>query len=92
MTDSSTNTKQAYKPDGHGRTDEQIRADIHEALRNQRGGQASGAEALSISVGDGIVTLRGQVESEAEQHRIADLVRAIPSVRELRDQLHIHPD
>lgn len=73
-----------YAPDGHGRTDEQIRADVHEALRGEADQPPAG---VSVSVGDGIVTLSGQIEDAGERRRLAELVRAVPSVKDVRDQL-----
>lgn len=75
-----------YEPEGHGRTDEQIRADIHEALF---GKDAPDDAKLSVSVGDGLVTLGGQVESEAECKRIVERVRSIPSVKDVRNELRV---
>jgi len=75
-----------YSPEGQGRTDEQIRADVHEALRGEDGEDTS---SLSISVGDGIVTLSGRVDSASEQQRLTELVKAVPSVKDVRDQLEV---
>jgi osmotically-inducible protein OsmY len=75
-----------YSPDGHGRTDEQIRADVHDALRD-KGGEL--ADSLSVSVGDGVVTLSGKVTSESDQQRLTELVRGIPSVKDLRIELDV---
>jgi len=69
-----------YVPDGDGRTDEQIRADVHEALSAQ-GGAESGA--LSIDVKDGLVTLGGVGEGSARTELI-ERIRALPSVRDVR--------
>src|SRR4051812_33657121 len=73
-----------YAPEGHGRTDEQIRADVHEALRGEADKDPAG---VSVSVGDGIVTLRGQIADEGERRRLAELVRAVPSVKDVKDEL-----
>jgi osmotically-inducible protein OsmY len=75
-----------YTPDGHGRTDEQIRADVHAALTGSAGAPAHG---IAVSVGDGIVTLSGTVSSEEERSRLVEQVRAIPSVKDLRDQTRV---
>jgi len=75
-----------YKPEGHGRTDEQIRNDVQQALVGEDGKQTTG---LSVSVGDGIVTLGGRVESQDEQRRLTELVRGVPSVKEVRDELKV---
>jgi osmotically-inducible protein OsmY len=42
---------------------------------------------LSIQVGDGIVTLRGQVPNIVELSNLAQAIRAIPLVHELRSHL-----
>ena len=72
-----------YVPEGQGRTDEQIRADVHQALLSENGSKTS---SMSISVQDGIVTLAGSVDSDSEQQRLTELVRAVPSVKDVRDQ------
>jgi osmotically-inducible protein OsmY len=73
-----------YSPDGRGRTDEQIRADVHEVLR---GGGQTAPEGVSISVGDGIVTLSGRVSDSSERQRLTELVRSVASVKDVKDQL-----
>ena len=75
-----------YAPEGHGRTDEQIRADVHQALL---GLGSEPASKLSISVQDGVITLDGQVQSQDEQQQITQLIRGVPSVKDLRDQLKV---
>jgi osmotically-inducible protein OsmY len=75
-----------YRPEGRGQTDEQIRADIHEAMRGESGDNTT---AFSVSVADGIVTLSGGVRTAGEQRRLIDLVRAVPSVKEVRDQTRV---
>ena len=88
--DSATNTANAgksndpYVPEGHGRTDEQIRADVHELLTQK---EAQSVDGLSLSVRDGIVTLEGDVQSQADRQRVCDLIRAIPSVKRVEDEL-----
>jgi osmotically-inducible protein OsmY len=71
-----------YVPEGQGRTDEQIRADVHEALR---GAEGSDTSSLSVNVQDGIVTLGGKI-SQAEHAQVLELVRGVPSVKDVRDQ------
>jgi osmotically-inducible protein OsmY len=75
-----------YTPDGHGRTDEQIRADVHGVLERDPGASASG---LALTVGDGIVTLSGSFRSEEERSQTIAAIRGIPSVKDLRDQTRI---
>ncbi|MDB4973238.1 MAG: hypothetical protein JWN48_1579 [Myxococcaceae bacterium] len=74
----------SYSPSGQGRTDEQIRADVHAALTGVDGQKE---QTLSVSVQDGIVTLSGRVKSRDLQQKVLEQVRAVPSVSEVRDQL-----
>jgi osmotically-inducible protein OsmY len=72
-----------YVPEGHGRTDEQIRADVHDALSAQSGFDAA---ALSINVQDGLVTLSGKLSNGTTSKDLVERIRAVPSVREVRDE------
>jgi len=74
---------ESYAPSGHGRTDEQIRADVHAALSATDAGQPS---SLRVTVLDGIVTLSGEVGDASKRSRICEKIRGVPSVREVRDQ------
>jgi hypothetical protein len=74
----------SYIPRGEGRTDEQIRADIHQKLAQESGEHTRG---LSIEVAGGTVTLRGGASTAAERQRIVALVRSVPSVRDVYDQM-----
>jgi hypothetical protein len=69
---------------GHTHSDEQIRTHIQQRLLRERAPRASN---LLVSVGQGVVTLRGEVDDEAERKRLTDLVRGVSSVRELHDEL-----
>jgi len=71
---------------GHAHTDAQIGKDVQKRLLGQ---PAPRAGRLLVSVGDGVVTLSGEVDSEAERRRLTDLVRSVPSVREVRDELSV---
>jgi osmotically-inducible protein OsmY len=73
-----------YVADGKGRTDEQIRADVHAAISAGGGG---GAQTLSVSVQDGVVTLEGKLAGDAAQQQVLEKVRSVPSVREVLNQL-----
>lgn len=68
-----------YVPEGEGKTDEQIRADIHAAISDEQG--------VSVSVQDGIVTLSGKLAGNTAQEKLLEQVRAVPSVKEVRSQL-----
>jgi hypothetical protein len=76
---------QAKKRDGHGSSDEQIRSDLQQRLTME----GTRGSRLLISIGDGIVTLKGEVTSPAEQRRLVEIVRRVPSVREVREELRI---
>jgi osmotically-inducible protein OsmY len=81
-TDAQTHTK---KPgNGHTHSDEQIRAHIKQRLQKERAPRAS---HLLVSVGEGVVTLSGEVDDESERKRLTDIVRGVGSVRELHDEL-----
>jgi osmotically-inducible protein OsmY len=77
-----TSTKQPGN--GHTHSDEQIRTEIQQRLSKERAPRAS---HLLVSVGEGVVTLRGQVDDELERKRLTDIVRAVGAVRELHDEL-----
>jgi osmotically-inducible protein OsmY len=47
------------------------------------------AGRLLVTVGDGVVTLSGEVDDQIERDRLLDLVRDVGSVREVRDRLHV---
>jgi osmotically-inducible protein OsmY len=69
---------------GHTHSDEQIRAQIEQRLSKERAPRAS---HLLVSVGQGVVTLRGEVDDEIERNRLSEIVRSIGAVRELHDEL-----
>ena len=77
---------ESYAPKGKGRTDEQIRADVHQKLMRLR---ETPARNLIIEVSDGAVTLRGHVESEAQRANLEKVVRSVRSVHELHDRLQV---
>jgi ElaB/YqjD/DUF883 family membrane-anchored ribosome-binding protein len=76
----------SYVAKGHGRTDEQIRADIHELLLKESGERTSG---LAVTVSGGVATLRGRVSGKAEQERLLARIREIPAVKSVTDQLEL---
>jgi BON domain len=81
-TATQTHTK---KPgNGHTHSDEQIRTQIKQRLSKERAPRAS---HLLVSVGEGVVTLSGEVDDESERKRLTDIVRGVGSVRELHDEL-----
>lgn len=72
----------SYTPEGHGRTDEQIRADIHEEISRQA---HPSERALSVTVADGFVTLDGTFDDQDAHDALCKTIRAVPSVKGLRD-------
>jgi osmotically-inducible protein OsmY len=76
----------SYVPEGKGRTDEQIRADIHQVLM---GTTVHETAPLTVRVEDGLVTLAGEVSDAAEQERLTQLVRSVPSVKGVHDELSV---
>jgi hypothetical protein len=44
---------------------------------------------LDVVVHDGIVTLKGQADTEEEKNLAATLARSVPGVTELKNELHI---
>jgi osmotically-inducible protein OsmY len=73
-----------YVAEGHGETDEQVRADVHERLVDE-----GTARALTIAVKDCVVTVGGEVSSEPDRQRLLAIVRAVPSVKQVEDQLRV---
>ena len=72
---------------GHTHSDEQIRTQLERRLSKERAPRAS---HLVVSVGQGVVTLRGEVDDEIERKRLTDIVRGVGEVRELHDELTTH--
>lgn len=72
---------------GHTHTDQEISVQIQRRLSRER---APRAQKLMVSVGQGVVTLRGEVADETERKRLTDIVRSVGAVRELRDELSTH--
>lgn len=72
---------------GHAHSDSEIGADVQRRLLAEATPRAA---RLMVRVGDGIVTLSGEVDDENERERLLGLVRGVASVREVRDQLIVH--
>ena len=77
---------ETYAPKGEGRTDEQIRADVHQALLEM---QDTSGKNIALEVKDGVVTLSGRVASDDQRKQLDKLVRGVDSVRDFRDQLEV---
>ena len=78
----------SYVPEGHGQSDEQIRADVQEKLSGQRDLGAT-STALAIVVAEGVVTLQGEVASRGVQQQLIELIRSVPSVKEVDSKLRV---
>jgi osmotically-inducible protein OsmY len=76
----------SQRGNGGGSSDGQIGSDVRQRLMAApppRGGR------LLVSVGDGVVTLSGEVDDQIERERLLDLVRDVDSVRDVRDRLQV---
>lgn len=72
---------------GHAHSDSQIGSDVQRRLLAEATPRAA---RLLVRVGDGIVTLSGEVDDDNERERLLSLVRGVESVREVRDQMIVH--
>jgi hypothetical protein len=71
---------------GHASTDAEIGSAVRQRLTSEpppRSGR------LLVTVGDGVVTLSGEVDDQIERDRLLNLVRDVGSVREVRDRLQV---
>ena len=85
-------------PSTQGPSDEVLRARVQAALENAA--DVPGRE-ITVEVADGVVTLTGQVSSDAlrgvpypsatVQQSIGAVVRAVPGVKEVRFSIQIEP-
>jgi len=65
-------------------------ADIRRQVLQEMQRRASlDIELLSIQVGNGVVTLRGEVPSIVELPTLERAIRSIPAVHELRSELRV---
>jgi osmotically-inducible protein OsmY len=81
--------KLAHTPrtgDGMASSDEQIRSDLQARLAREDDLQAI---RLLVCIGDGVVTLKGEVATRGAQERLVDIVRSVPSVREVKQELYV---
>lgn len=86
----TTTRAQARAQERHPATVDEIRA----ALIERQPGAVESINALAIRNENGIVTMRGTVEDETMHAALLDRVRAMPTVRGVRDELHVrsqHP-
>ena len=70
------------------RSDQDIRRDIESALFYD---EIVRSYRVKIDVQDGLVTLSGQVDGEAEKLKAEEDARVIPGVREVRNNLVVQP-
>lgn len=68
--------------------DTQLQIKIKEALKQDRNIQA---DKLTINVAKGIVTISGELYTQEEIDRVIEIVKGIPGVVEVRDQMSL-PD
>lgn len=92
VADAAEPTEEPVKPqrkegNGHAHSDAEIGNDVQRRLLGER---APRSGRLLVSVGDGAVTLSGEVDDESQRERLLGLVRTVPSVREVRDQLVVN--
>lgn len=73
-------------PKNWQRTDERIRDDICDLLTHDRDLDAS---QIEVTVSEGLVTLRGDVEDRKQKHLAEDLADEIPGVRDIHNHLTI---
>lgn len=78
-----------YVPEGHGGTDEQIRADVHELLMKEGGHTET---APSITVENGVVTLVVQGAQSSELDSLIEKIRAVPSVKGVNKRQAAEPN
>jgi osmotically-inducible protein OsmY len=73
-------------PRGYRRSDERIREDVNERLKDDWRVDASDIE---VSVDNGVVTLAGRVGSRAEKRRAEDVAESVSGVTDVSNQLRV---
>src|SRR5262249_7620678 len=73
-------------PKGYKRSDERIKEDVSEALKNDSDVDASNIE---IDVQGGEVTLRGEVQSRREKRAAEDCAQDVAGVDDVTNQLRV---
>jgi osmotically-inducible protein OsmY len=72
----------------NAKTDLRITQDVRKAVVADDSLSTNGHNVKIITV-DGVVTLRGPVENEAERTRIAEMARGVSGVTKVNNQLEI---
>ena len=77
-------------PKGYKRSDERIREDVCEVLARHPGIDAS---EIEVHVTDGLVSLRGEIDSRFTKRRAEDVIEHISGVHDVRNELSVRrPD
>jgi len=76
----------AAEPKTYSRTDERIRDDVHERLKDDPFLDASG---IQVIVTDGEVTLAGAVSGSADKRRAQDLTENVSGVSQVKNELRV---
>lgn len=76
-------------PKGYRRSDERIREEVSEVLARERTVDASNVE---VDVKDGIVHLRGHVDSRWMKRQAEDCVEHLSGVRDVRNELEVRSE
>jgi osmotically-inducible protein OsmY len=71
-----------------GDLDGQIKSQLKKMIDND---QALRDRDINFDVNNGVVTVKGEVQSAAEKNRVTELVREAPGVKDLANALEIKP-
>lgn len=74
----------------HSSADAQLQASVRKAIANDASLSDAGHHATVI-VSEGAVVLRGPVKDDTEKTRIDTLVRQVPGVKEVTNELDVQP-
>jgi hyperosmotically inducible periplasmic protein len=75
---------------GENATDRRITADIRKAIMGETG-MSTNAQNCKVITKDGVVTLRGPVETQAEKDTIESKARAVAGVTSVVNELEVKP-
>lgn len=67
--------------------DDWITSQVKQKLR----ASVPGADKIDVDTKDDVVTLSGSVQSETARAQAVEIVRATPGVRQLKDEIKVHP-
>jgi len=68
--------------------DNALTASVRQAIAQQAGVDPG---RMSIDANGGVVVIRGQVDRDETKHRIQEIVRAVPGVKWVQNQLSVAP-